>query len=252
MNIKKLATCAAFASFLFATQSFADPIKTIHFATEATYPPFESVSADGKIQGFDIDVANALCQQIHAQCDFSNQPFASLIPSLNLGKFDALIAALGITPEREKQVSFTHTYYEPSASFVATIANHYTLQQLNGKTIGTQMGSTFAQYLQEAYGDKVTVKLYGSFQEAYLDLTAGRIDAVLSDTPVATAWLKEANHAAQYGIIDKPVTNATYFGSGYGIAVRKDDQALLEELNQALAAIKANGTYGNLVKKYFQ
>src|SRR5688572_3259680 len=134
-----------------ALSAVAAPIKTIRFATEATYPPFEYIDSSGQIKGFDIDIATAICQQIKAQCSFSNQGFNSLIPSLKIGKFDALISALGITLEREKQVGFTQTYYQPSASFVATLQKNYKLNELTGKIIGVQQGSTFEKYLREQY-----------------------------------------------------------------------------------------------------
>ncbi|VVC77009.1 ABC transporter arginine-binding protein 1 [Aquicella siphonis] len=223
----------------------------IRFATEATYPPFEYIDQTGQIKGFDIDIANALCAQIKADCTFSNQAFSSLIPSLKLGKFDALISALGVTPERQKQVAFTHSYYEPSGSFVAKTASHYLLTGLPGKTIGVQQGSTFEKYLQDKYGNKVTVKTYASIQDAFLDLDSGRVDIVLADTPIALAWLKQGNKSKTYAIIEKPIVDHTYFGTGYGIAVNLNATALLDKLNKALAEIKANGTYDQITKKYF-
>lgn len=238
-------------SLLLPIVAMAAPIKTIRFATEATYPPFEFVDENGTIQGFDIDVANALCKQMKAECTFSNQAFSSLIPSLQLGKFDALAAALGITAERQNQVAFTNSYYEPSASFVALSDKHYTLTNLKGKTIGVQTGSTFEKYLQDKYGNQITVKTYASAQEAFLDLLSNRIDMVLADTPIATAWLKQEKNNTQYAIIDKPIVDHDYFGAGYGIATRKDNAELVNALNKALAEIKANGTYDKIVKKYF-
>lgn len=243
---------ALLSSLLLSTSSFAaDAIKKINFATEATYPPFEFIDASGQIQGFDIDLAKALCQQMQAECTFSNQAFNSLIPSLQLGKFDAIVSALGVTEERAKQVSFTNAYYEPSGAFVAPLAKHATLAAIEGKTIGVQTGSTFEKYLQDNYKGKVTIKSYASIQETFLDLTAGRIDWVLADTPIALTWLKQDNHIQQYGLVGKPIVDAKYFGTGYGIAVNKDNAALLAALNQALATIKANGTYQKLMKKYF-
>ena len=224
---------------------------TIRFATEATYPPFEYIDASGKIQGFDIDIANALCSQMKATCSFVNQSFNSLIPSLQLGKFDALIAALGVTPEREKQVSFTASYYEPSASFVALLDKHYTLSSLIGKTIGVQQGSTFEKYLLDQYRSKITMKAYASIQDAFLDLISGRVDIVIADTPIAYDWLKQNDHSKKFGVIDKPIIDKNYFGSGYGIAVRKDNVTLLNSLNQALQKIKTNGTYQSIKNKYF-
>lgn len=249
--MKKILLSALSALVLTSTVYAADAIKTINFATEATYPPFEFIDASGKIKGFDIDLANALCQQIKAQCTFSNQAFNSLIPSLNLGKFDAIVSALGITVEREKQVSFTNSYYQPSGSFVAATSKHYTLNAIVGKTIGVQTGSTFEKYLQDKYKGQVTIKSYASIQETFLDLVSGRIDLVLADTPIAYAWLKQDKNNQQYSLVDKPIIDPQYFGTGYGIAVRKDNTQLLNALNQALITIKANGTYDKIVKKYF-
>ncbi|MFZ2314105.1 MAG: transporter substrate-binding domain-containing protein [Gammaproteobacteria bacterium] len=224
---------------------------TIRFATEATYPPFEFVGAAGKIQGFDVDVASALCAEMKAECTFSNQAFNSLIPGLKLGKFDAVIASLGVTDSRQKQVDFTQTYYEPSASFVAPIAKHETLAVLTGKTIGTQEGTTFVKYLSERYPNEVKVKTYASMQDAFLDLAAGRVDMVLADTPIARAWLKQDKNSTQYSIVDKPIVDHLYFGRGYAIAVRKGNTTLLDGLNKALTTIKANGTYQKIVAQYF-
>ncbi|RDI42556.1 transporter substrate-binding domain-containing protein [Aquicella lusitana] len=224
--------------------------KTIQFATEATYPPFEFIDPSGRITGFDIEIASALCQQMKVDCTFSNQSFNSLIPSLKLGKFDAIIAALGVTEEREKEVSFTHAYYEPSGSFVGAMPASFSLSQLTGKVIGVQQGSVFEKYLRDKYGVSVKIKTYASVQDAFLDLVLGRLDAVLADTPIATAWLKR-NEDNQFGLIGKPVVDHAYFGTGYAIAVRKGDAELRDAFNKALAEIKANGTYEKIAKKYF-
>jgi arginine transport system substrate-binding protein len=230
---------------------FAEQIKTIRFATEATYPPFEFIDASGKIKGFDIDIANALCKKLNAQCTFSHQSFNSLIPSLNIGKFDALISALGITAERQKQVAFTHPYYEPSGSFIAAKSKNYALSDIPSKIVGVQQSSTFETYIRDKYAGKVTMKTYASIQDAFLDLVSGRLDIVLADTPIALAWFKQDKNGINYSIIDKPIVDPTYFGAGYGIAVRKDEQALLNALNKALAEIKADGTYATIAKTYF-
>ena len=228
----------------------AAPIKTIRFATEATYPPFEFVDESGQIRGFDIDIANALCKQMKAQCTFYNQSFNSLIQSLKVGKFDALISAIGVTEERLKQVAFTQSYYEPSGSFVAATAKHYKLTDMVGKTIGVQQGSTFEKYLQDYYHDKIKIKTYASIQDAFLDLISGRVEVVIADTPIASAWLKQ-NNSMEYSIVEKPITDAQYFGTGYGIAVNQKNTELLNALNTALTAIKANGTYAKITQQYF-
>lgn len=235
-----LMLCSSFAS--------AEPLK---WATEATYPPFEMIDENGEVTGFDVDIAKALCTQIKAECTFSNQAFDSLIPSLQIGKFDAIIAAIGVTEERAQQVAFTDSYYEPSAVFVASSDKHYQLKDVAGKAIGVQTGSTFQSYLKNKYADQILMKSYASIQDAFLDLAAGRIDMVIADTPIAAAWLKASDNAESYSIVEKPVVDPTYFGTGYGIAVSKSNPALLRQLNAALQVIKKNGTYQAILKRYF-
>jgi len=240
----------AAAIILFIHGNALAAAKTIHFGTEAAYPPFEYVDSAGSITGFDIAIASAACNEMHAQCTFSNQPFNSLLPSLTLGKFDALIAAMGVTAERQQQVLFTNAYYEPSASFIAPIAAHMTLADVKGKQIGVQTGSVFEKFLQDKYGNHSSAKPYVNTQEALLDLNSGRIDVVLIDTPIAKAWLQKDNHQQLYQIVAKPLVNHDYFGAGYGIALRKNDTALAAEFNRALAAIKKNGVYDKIKKQY--
>lgn len=231
--------------------SVAETIKTIHFATEATYPPFEYIDESGTIKGFDIDVANALCKEIGAKCTFTYQTFNSLLTSLNLGKFDAIISAMGITAERQKQVSFTDSYYAPKGCFVALLAKHYMIADIFSKTVGVQIGTTFEKYLLDKYQRKINIKTYASIQEAFLDLIAGRVDMILTDLPIAQAWLEKNNNDQRFGIVDQPFVDPEYFGAGYGIAVRKDNKELLNALNKALTKIKSDGTYQQITKKYF-
>ncbi|HEU5281521.1 MAG TPA: transporter substrate-binding domain-containing protein [Gammaproteobacteria bacterium] len=235
---------------VFSCNVMAAPL-TIRFVMEATYPPFEYMDANGQIQGFDVDLAKAICASIKAECTFSNQAFNGLIPSIQIGKFDAIISALSVTDERKQQVNFTNSYYEPSAAFVAPLKAKESLNAINGKVIGVQQGSTHESYLKDKYADKVTIKNYASIQDAFLDLLSGRVDMVLADTPIANDWLKKANHADQFGVVGKPIIDHAYFGSGYAIAVNKNNTDLLEMLNQGLAAVKKDGTLNQLYQTYF-
>lgn len=226
--------------------------KAIKFATEATYPPFEHVTPSGKIQGFDIDVMNALCKEIGATCTITNQPFDSLIPSLQLGKFDAVIGAIAITKERAKQVDFTNPYYFDTVSFVKTKDSKLAISEsgLKGKAIGVQGGTTFERYLEDTYGNLVKIKLYASNEEALLDLKNGRLDAFLGDTPFIIQRLKKGNDQS-LEITGKPIDNQKYFGSGDGIAVKKGNKVLLHSLNEALTKIKSNGVLNKIEQHYF-
>lgn len=238
--------------FGFSYAKASDPKFVIRFATEATYPPFEYTDNTGKIEGFDIDIAKALCKELKAECTFANQSFNSLIPSLKLGKFDAIIGALSITKAREKEVSFTKSYYQPSAAFVGEKTAHLSLARIAGKRIGAQQGTTFEQLLLDTYGKKINTRTYASIEDAFLDLYAGRLDMVLSDFPIIHAWLSQGNNELGYMQIGKAMTNHTYVGIGYGIAVRKSNTELLAAFNSALEKIKENRTYQKIIDKHFK
>ncbi|WP_263065499.1 arginine ABC transporter substrate-binding protein [Dickeya dadantii] len=226
----------------------AGAAETIRFATEASYPPFESVDASNQIVGFDIDLANALCKQIQATCTFSNQAFDSLIPGLKFRRFDAVIAGMDITPERQQQVSFTQPYYENSALFIAQKGKLTNIAALKGKRVGVQNGTTHQKFLLDKHKD-ITVVPYDSYQNAVLDLKNGRLDAVFGDTAVVNEWLKQNENLASVG--DK-VTDKDYFGIGLGIAVRQNNDELVKKFNDALNNIKQDGTYQTIYKKWFQ
>ena len=226
--------------------------KPIRLATEATYPPFESVNSQGQMVGFDIDILNAICAQIHKTCQFVNQPWDSLIPGLQLGKFDVIFGSMAITPERQKQVDFTIPYYTNTGSFIGAKNANLSLkpQALAGKTIGVQGGTTFDYYMQAVYGKTVTINRYGSIQDAFLDLQSGRLDAIFGDTPIMLTWLKDPANSA-FAVIGDPIDDPKFFGSGDGFAVKKGNTELLNQLNAGIKAIKANGTFTKIQQQYF-
>jgi arginine transport system substrate-binding protein len=242
--MKKLLIAAVLAGISVS----ASAAETIRFATEASYPPFEFVAADNKIQGFDVDLANALCKEMQAECTFTNQGFDSLIPSLKFKRFDAVMAGMDITPEREKQVLFSKPYYDNSALFIAEKGKVTDVAALKGKRVGVQNGTTHQKFLTDKHPEITTVG-YDSYQNAILDLKNGRVDAVFGDTAVVNEWLKE--NAALTAVGNK-VTDKDYFGSGLGIAMRLQNTELQGKFNAALDKIKQDGTYETIYKKWFQ
>jgi len=241
--MKKWILAAALATLTLSAHA-AD---TLRFASSATYPPFESLDRDNQIVGYDIDLAKALCQQMQAECTFTNNAFDSLIPSLKFRRFDAVISGMDITDDRSKQVDFTQPYYANSAIVIARKGKISDFASLKGKRIGVENGTTHQKYLQEKHPEIVTVA-YDSYQNAILDMKNGRLDGVFGDTAVVNQWLKTNGDLAPVG---EHVTDKAYFGTGLGIAVRKGNDALRDRLNAALATLKSNGVLQQLNQKWF-
>ncbi|MEC7307212.1 lysine/arginine/ornithine ABC transporter substrate-binding protein [Vibrio splendidus] len=236
-----LASLIGLASFNAAAQ------EEIKFAMEATYAPFEYMDENNQIQGFDVDLANALCEELKATCTFHNQAFDSLIPALKFKRYDAAISAMDITEARLKQVNFSNAYYDNSAAFISFEGKVTDQAALEGKRVGVQNGSTHQSFLLEQMTG-VTAVPYSSYQDAFIDMKNGRIDSVFGDTAVVAEWFKKEDNLTYVG---DQVTNQEYFGNGFGIAVNKSNQELVDQLNVALAAVKANGEYDKIFNKYF-
>lgn len=230
------------ATLLAGSTAFANA-QDITFAMEASYPPFEMKNEKGEIFGFDVDVANAICKEIKANCTFQDIAFDSLIQGLKAKRFDAAISAMDITEVRSKQVSFSDAYYDSSASFIAVKGK---ADLTTAKNIGVQNGTTFQQYVV-AEAKQYSPKAYDSLQNAILDLKTGRIDIIFGDTAVLADMLAKE---PTLGFVGEKVTNKKYFGNGLGIAVNKSSKELLESLNKGLATIKANGEYQKIYDKW--
>ncbi|HHE9947065.1 lysine/arginine/ornithine ABC transporter substrate-binding protein [Haemophilus influenzae] len=223
--------------------SIAVSAQELTFAMEPSYPPFETTNEKGEIIGFDVDVANAICQEIQVTCKFKSETFDSLIPSLKAKRFDAAISAIDITDARAKQVLFSDAYYDSSASYVA-LKGKATLE--SAKNIGVQNGTTFQQYTV-AETKQYSPKSYASLQNAILDLKSGRIDIILGDTAVLSDMISKE---PEIKFVGEKVTNKKYFGNGLGIAMHKSNKDLAAQLNKGLAAIKANGEYQKIYDKW--
>ncbi len=245
-----LATAVA-ATLVFAlAQPAAAQTEKLRVGVEGNYPPFSMIAPDGKLGGFDIDIANAICAEMKAECTFVQQEFDGIIPALNARKFDLIVASMTITEARRKAVDFSDPYYDVPSRFVAkqgAFADH-SPAALKGKKIVVLRNSPRAAYLAENYKESEIV-LAGKETEVYMELAVGRADVAFGSSVVSgEAFLKkpEGKGFAQLG----PAIRIGA-GSGVGIAVRKDDTTLVRKINAALAAIKANGTYKKLADKYF-
>jgi polar amino acid transport system substrate-binding protein len=228
--------------------------KVVKIGTEGAYPPFNNLTSDGKLVGFDIDIAQALCDEMKVKCEFIAQDWDGIIPALQAGKFDAIVASMSITPERKEKVDFSNKYYNtPSALAVPkdSTVKGVAKADLAGKSVGVQSSTTHFNYASKTYTDS-TVKPYPTAQEYQLDLANGRLDAVEDDIVVLSQWLATPDGACCKLLGQPSPQPPEIFGEGAGIAVRKGDTELKDKLNAAIKAIRANGKYKEINAKYFK
>ena len=247
ISTRLLAAVSIAAISLFSGAALAQD--KIVIGTEGAYPPFNNLEADGTLTGFDIDIAKALCEQMKAECTFVTNDWDGIIPALQAKKFDAIIASMSITPERLQKVDFSKKYYNtPPAIAVPKDSTITDVAGLKGKTIGAQTSTTHANYAEKHLAD-TELKLYPTADEYKLDVSNGRIDAVIDDVVVLSQWVKSDAGACCKILTTLPVDKEIN-GVGAGIAVRQGDP-LKDKLNTAIAAIRANGKYKEIQDKYF-
>lgn len=213
-------------------------------ATDATFPPFEMVDETTKeLIGFDIELMQAVAAQAGFQYEFINLPFDPMLAGLSECQYDMAIAAITITDERKEQFLFSDPYVD-AGQIITVKAGNTDIQgkeDLNGKLIGAQLGTTGEIEAQAIEG--VEYKPYDTYDLAFLDLINGQIDAVIADNPTALGFIEKNP--------DKLMTVGEVFTSEfYGIAICKDRQDLLDIINPALAAVIESGFVADLAAKY--
>lgn len=252
--MKRLIALAALmvCALMVSTASAKDWSK-VRIGVEGAYPPFSYVTPAGELAGFDIDIARALGEAMGAEVTLVAQDWDGIIPALLAKKYDAIVASMSITEERKQKVAFTNKYYQTPAKFVCkkgTIAE-FSKEAIKGKKVGVQRATIHDRYLTDNYGNDVEIKRYGTQDEAYLDLTAGRVDMLLADSVALSDGFLKKPEGADYQFIGPDLSDPKWFGDGAGIAIRKEDTDLVEKLNMAIDKIRSDGTYKTIQDKYF-
>jgi arginine/ornithine transport system substrate-binding protein len=260
MRRRTLATAAAAAAAFIVVAAHGDSAVAagkewdkIRFGVEGAYPPFSEVTPDGQLKGFDIDIANALCAQMKAECTMVQQDWDGIIPALLARKYDAIIASMSITEERKQKVDFTNKYYQTPARFVRKKGSGLEINAdaLKGKRVGVQRATIHDSFLTDNYKDIVEIVQYGSQDEAYLDMQSGRVDLLLADSVALQQGFLDSEQGKDYEFVGPSFADPKWFGEGAGIALRKGETELQAKLNAAIEAIRADGTWEEIRKKYF-
>ena len=213
---------------------------------DPSYPPFSDIDDAGRLVGFDIDIAVALCARLDAECGFVRQDWEGLIPALRAGEFDAIVSSMSITEKRRRLVAFTDRYYSNVVRFVARKDSGFDPAAPAGRAIGATRATISSDWLLANLSEVADIRLFTELGAPLRALAEGHLDAVFGDRLGFWNWLRSPEGA---GFV--------YVGDGYrldegiGIAVRKEDEKLRFRLNGALEAILADGTYREINARYF-
>jgi polar amino acid transport system substrate-binding protein len=248
-KIMKLAALALGGLLIAGQASAQEPLK-VGFAAEP-YPPFTEQNAAGEWVGFEVDFANALCEEMQVECEHVGVAWDGIIPALTSGNIDVIIASMSITDERRQTIAFSDRYYYTASTFVAPAGSGLDVspEGMQGKIIGVQTGTTNAGYAEQTYTDGVEIKYYNTQDEVNADLVAGRIDVMLADQLAMDAFLNSEAGAGMEEVAVAPEHPA--FGEGIGVGVRQEDTELLEKVNAAIASLLESGRYDEIAGQYF-
>jgi polar amino acid transport system substrate-binding protein len=228
-------------------------LRAIRFLTDDDYPPLNFARADGSLAGFNVEIARAICEELHIGCTIQARRWDTLVDSLETGKGDAVIASMSATPALRERIDFTQPYYQTPARFVTRKdfpAGDITPAALLGKRVGAVAGSAHEAYLATFFRGAALIP-YADFAALRDALRAGAIDAMFGDGLTLAVWLSGEDSANCCAFRGGPFLESRYFGQGVGIAVRKDDADLRRAMDWALTRLAARGAYAEIYHKYF-
>ncbi|ERP95392.1 ABC transporter substrate-binding protein [Marinobacter sp. ES-1] len=242
--MKKLIVAASCALAMMTGTAQAQDLR---IAFDVPYEPFEYRDDNGELTGFEVELATAMCEELQANCEFVIQAWDGMIPGLLARKFDLIMSSMSITPERAERVLFSEPYYiTPGGWFGPESFNTDVtdMDAMKDKTVGVQRGTTMDTYVTENMGGVVNIKRYTTAEDMVLDLEGQRLDAVFVDYPVGEQTILNREGYKEVG-------ESVKLGEGVGVAMRKRDAKLADDVNAALKKLKEDGTYDTIMQKYF-
>lgn len=234
-------------SFMACGQKKEDkPTNKIVVGLDDSFPPMGFRNSKNELQGFDIDMANEIGKRLGKEMEFMPFNWDGIIPGLKQKKFDVIISAMSVTPEREKEIAFSTPYIQERQVVVVKKDNSSINNptDLKGKVVGVQKGSTSELAMKDLTKDFKEVKYYNQNIDALKDLALGRVDAVAVDELVARYYIKD--QADTYKVLDKELTIEPI-----AIGLRKEDSELKAKFDKALADMKQDGTLAKISNKWF-
>jgi len=277
MNIFKKTILTVLASLFIIGNVSAEKIK---IGTEGAYPPWNSKDASGNLIGFEVELAQELCAIMKYECTIVEQDWDGMIPALLMRKFDAIMAGMSITAERQKTITFSQGYADEVASLAvmkgSSLEGMDTPEGINlslggsdvkkalktltgalaGKTVCTQTGTIHQNFLESGDVGSVNVRTYKTQDEVNLDLTSGRCDVALA---AAVAFTDYADKSGKPVVLVGPTFSGGAFGNGVGVGIRqasdsaigKRDAKILKDFNKAINKARKQGIISKLAIKHF-
>ncbi len=265
---------AVAAGLLFAGSAAAQDWSTIRIATEGAYAPWNFQTAAGELAGFEIDLAADLCARMEAECEIVQQAWDGIIPALQAGRYDAIMAGMSITDARREVISFSRPYVVTPGRFVVTQDSPFAgfatdvdyivmseiddadqaaldaiVETFSGNVIGVQTATTHENFLRQYLGDAVDIRSYDTQENLDLDLQAGRIDAALASMGYWVPLLE--SEQGQDFVMVGPALAGGVFGEGVGVGIRQEDGGLVEKFDAAIEEALEDGTISALAVEWF-
>ncbi|MEK1891579.1 MAG: transporter substrate-binding domain-containing protein [Phyllobacterium sp.] len=235
--------------YLFANTASAEALK-LRVATEGAYPPFNSIDANGKLVGFDVDIAKAVCEDMKAECSFSAVPWDEIINGLEKNDYDLVVASMSYTDARAQRMEFSSSYYRSHSAFAGDPNRFKDVSPaaLRGMRIAAGRQTIQSEYLEKAYTESKIV-LTKDEPEAQKLLQAGEVDLVLADSIDLLTFLQSPDNS-RFDYVGDPVTNG-FLKSSAHITAQKGNMELIKRVNEALDHLRLNGTYDHINNTYF-
>ncbi len=246
-KITKTAIASAIALSLSSATVAMAQTPSVNVATDPSFVPFEMMDQEtGEMVGFDMDIINEIAERAGFEVNLTTMEFSGIIPAVQTGSQEIAIAGITITDERAQIVDFTDPYYDSGLQIIVRADNEdvSSLEDLQDLTIGTKIGSTSYDFLQQELGDNADITPYPGTADMYMALLGRNVDAVLYDSP------NVAYFAQTRGEGRAKVVGPLYEGQQYGIVFHKGSE-WVEPANEALAAMREDGTYDEIYEKWF-
>ncbi len=227
----------------------------LRFLTTTDFPPFNFLDSSGRLTGFHVDLARAICSELEMldRCEIQALPWDELEGALARKEGEAIIAGLSVTPERRERLAFSRAYLQFPARFIVgkgTTAEEPLHETLAGKRIGVVAGSAHERMLRDMF-PSVQVVTYLKPEWVYQDLKAGKLAGAFGDGMRMAFWLSGSDSAGCCRFAGGPYLAPEYLGSGLAIAAVKDNPELVQALDYALQQITVKGTFAELYLRYF-